>query len=294
LFLPYMIFNREWKTLDDSVRASVFGQYVALQDGITHYELAGPTGGRIVVLIHGFSVPTYLWDGTFEALSAMGFRVLRFDLYGRGYSDRPKVTYDNALYARQLTGLLEALSLDGPVDLVGISMGAGAVASFAEAHPERVRGLVLMDPAPSSPPPLSAKVLSLPIIGDYFFAAFGSLILPSGQISDFHDPAKMPSGYLERYREQMTYRGFTRAMLSSIRHLYDQDYMDMYARIGKMGRPVMLIWGREDTTVPIANSEALLKLMPTAEFRPIAGAGHLPHIEKPAVVNGLLAEFLGR
>lgn len=227
-------------------------------------------------------------------MGARGFRVLRLDLYGRGYSDRPDTAYDNALYLRQLTGLLDALGWKGPVSLVGVSMGAGVAAAFADALPERVKSLVLMDPAPSAPAPLEAQALCLPVVGDYFFAAFGSLFLPAGQTSDFHDPAKMPAGYLERYREQMTYRGFTRALLSSMRHLYYPGFMDTYARIGKTGKPILLIWGREDSTVPFADSPALLKLMPAAEFHAIAGAGHLPHIEKPEVVIPLLAEFLGR
>jgi len=45
--------------------------------------------GPAVALVHGFSVPYYVWDPTAPELARAGFRVLRYDLYGRGYSDRP-------------------------------------------------------------------------------------------------------------------------------------------------------------------------------------------------------------
>jgi pimeloyl-ACP methyl ester carboxylesterase len=54
------------------------------------------------VLIPGFSVPYVIWDPTFEDLVEKGFRVLRYDLFGRGYSDRPDAIYDLELFDRQL------------------------------------------------------------------------------------------------------------------------------------------------------------------------------------------------
>ena len=62
-----------------------------LSDGFTHYELGGPPTGHLVVLAAGFSVPYYIWDPTFSALTEAGVRVLRYDYYGRGFSDRPDV-----------------------------------------------------------------------------------------------------------------------------------------------------------------------------------------------------------
>ena len=113
--------NVERDEITDAVRQNAAGNFVRLSDGFTHYELAGPEGGRTVVLIHGFSVPYYLWDHTFDPLVKVGFRVLRYDLYGRGFSDRPHVHYNADLYDRQLMELLTALHLDAPVELVASS-----------------------------------------------------------------------------------------------------------------------------------------------------------------------------
>ena len=92
----------ESRVLDDEARRSVAGDFIRLPDGMVHYELDGPPDGQAVVLVHGFSVPYYIWDPTFPALVAAGFRVLRYDLFGRGYSDRPDLPYTMDLFVRQL------------------------------------------------------------------------------------------------------------------------------------------------------------------------------------------------
>src|SRR4051794_38120912 len=96
----YVARNPERATLDDAARASAPGSFVHLSSGVTHYELRGPAAARTVVLVHGFSVPYYIWDSTTAALEANGFRVLRYDELGRGLSDRPNAAYDASLYDR--------------------------------------------------------------------------------------------------------------------------------------------------------------------------------------------------
>src|SRR5262245_49681612 len=98
----YVYADPEQRNLDQATRSSLSGQFAKLSDGYTHYEIGGPAGGRVVVLAAGFSVPYYIWDPTFEALTKAGFRVLRYDYYGRGYSDRPPIPFDDEMYVRQL------------------------------------------------------------------------------------------------------------------------------------------------------------------------------------------------
>ena len=105
---PYL---NETKELDETARKQADGSFIALTDGVTHYELGGPKNGQPVVLVHGFSTPYFIFDTTFEFLVNSGFRVLRYDLIGRGYSDRPHVDYNIHLFVRQLKDLLDALEL---------------------------------------------------------------------------------------------------------------------------------------------------------------------------------------
>jgi pimeloyl-ACP methyl ester carboxylesterase len=144
--------NPETRALDDSARtaAAAPGSYIKLDDGVTHYEAAGPAYGRVAVLVHGFSVPSYIWDPTFAALRDAGYRVIRYDLFGRGLSDRPDAAYDGAFYDKQLDDLLAALKVNGPVDLFGLSFGGYVTAHYASTHPQRIRTLNLVDPSNSS------------------------------------------------------------------------------------------------------------------------------------------------
>ena len=142
----YVYADPEQRELDATVRARMPGQFAKLSDGYTHYELGGPAEGRVVVLAAGFSVPYYIWDPTFAALTAAGFRTLRYDYYGRGYSDRPAIPFNDDMYVRQLAELLYAAHITAPVDLAGISFGASLITSFADRHTDRVRSLIYFDP----------------------------------------------------------------------------------------------------------------------------------------------------
>src|SRR5262249_375122 len=121
----YVYADPEQRTLDSTSRTKMSGQFAKLTDGYTHYELSGPSRGRVVVLAAGFSVPYYIWDPTAKALTSAGFRVLRYDYYGRGYSDRPAIPFNDEMYVRQLDELLSSVQISGPIDLAGISFGAG-------------------------------------------------------------------------------------------------------------------------------------------------------------------------
>src|SRR5579862_5274776 len=75
--------NPEHETLTSAARTGAPGKFVGSTRGVTHYDIAGPDTGRVVVLVHGYSVPYYIWDSTFTALSAAGFRTIRYDVFGR-------------------------------------------------------------------------------------------------------------------------------------------------------------------------------------------------------------------
>ena len=132
----------ETSDLDDTARRGAPGAFVKTTLGMVHYELAGPANGRTVVLVHGFSVPYYLWDPTFKAMVDAGFRVLRYDLFGRGLSDRPAAVYNSDLFDGQLIELLQALGITGRIDLMGaLQWVARFPATFSCRHAERVRTL---------------------------------------------------------------------------------------------------------------------------------------------------------
>jgi pimeloyl-ACP methyl ester carboxylesterase len=263
-----------------------------LTDGTVHYEIAGPSTGQVIVLVHGFSVPYYIWDPTFKALVKAGFQALRYDLYGRGYSDRPDTIYDKDLFDRQLEELLSVLEIKELVDVVGLSMGGAISAEFVARHPRIVRRLCLIDPVGlPMKQSFTTRLVKLPMIGEWVMSLLGDKVLLAGQENDFQEAEELAE-YLQRYREQMQYVGFKRALLSTIRSGIVTGATEAYERVGRLEHSVMLIWGREDMDAPFELNEKIRKLIPQIEFQPIDEAGHLPHYERPEVVNPLLVEFL--
>ena len=140
----YYIVNPEKNELNEAVRAQLGGTYINLSDGMTHYKLEGPEGGKVVVLVHGGTVPIWTWDKQVQALNSAGFRALTYDKYGRGYSDRPDVVYDQELYQKQLLELVDKLALIEPFDMVGLSLGGSTAVNFTARYPERVQGPFLL------------------------------------------------------------------------------------------------------------------------------------------------------
>ena len=269
---------KESHLLDAEARSSVPGQFVELADGVTRYEVAGPPDGQAVVLLHGFFNAYFVWDDAFGALAQAGFRVLRYDLYGRGYSDRPRVRYDRDLFDRQLVNLLAALDVTRSVDLVGPSMGGAIALIFVDRHPTAVRRLCLVDPSGLYPKhQLTVNVMRIPVLGELL-------------ITQNSKPSKFP----EEIRAFLKYQGTRRAFLSTIRHGPFGSISDVYERVGRREMPTLLIWGREDEAIPFEFSEQVRQALPHAEFHAIDGASHKPYCERPDLVNPLLIEFLKR
>lgn len=288
---PYFDENRD---LDESTRKEAGGSFIKLTDGTTHYELSGPKNGKPIVLVHGFSVPYFIFDPTFDFLTKAGFRVLRYDLIGRGYSDRPKTAYKIDLFVRQLRDLLEALNLP-QVNLLGLSMGGPITASFIDQNPQVVDKFILIDPAGAKRVTLSLllEAVKLPIFGELALGLFGSGSMVKGIASDMFDP-ELVEHFQAQYKIQMQYKGFKYAILSTMRNRMLESFAETYARVGKLKKPTLLIWGKNDTTVPFKNSAEILKAIPHAEFHPIENCGHIPHYEKPEIVNKVLLEFLSK
>jgi len=286
----FLVLDREHASLDASARAGAPGKFARLTDGVTHYDLTGATDdGRTVVLLSGATVPYYIWDSTAVALAATGFRVLRYDYYGRGYSDRPALRYDLATYDRQLTELLDSLGIRGAVDVAGVSMGGAIAARFADAHPNRVRTIVLVDPAIGI-----AGETPLPLRNAFtgnLALTFGASSMARGQLDDFVHPERYPD-WVSRYETQMRYKGFRRSILETQRHDVFTRPARSFQTLAGSAIPMLVLWGKEDHTVPIGFSDTIRAVFPRAEYHAIEGAGHLPHIEQAAVVDSILVRFL--
>ncbi|MBA3658717.1 MAG: alpha/beta fold hydrolase [Gemmatimonadales bacterium] len=284
----------ERRTLDAAARSGIAGRFLRLDDGVTHVEIAGPDTGQVVVLAAGFSVPAYIWDSLYQRLAGAGFRVLRYDYYGRGWSDRPDASYDQSLFVRQLGGLLDSLHIRKPVDLAGLSFGGTVATSFTARHPDRVRSLIYVDPVFNTGRPLPPEERSPQAWTTYMVDRGGTEAMATGQLDDFLHPERHPD-WVSRYRVQQQFRGTREALRRTRVAIAEAPRQAAELRaLGAQARPVLIVWGREDRAAPFAGSRALRAAMPRARFVPVDSAAHLPHLEQPAIVAGEVVRFLRR
>ncbi len=288
----YYLINPETSELNETERARLGGTYVRLSDGITHYKLEGKDEGGLVVLVHGGRVPMWTWDKQAQSLTDAGFRVLRYDMYGRGYSDRPKVTYNRVLYQRQLRELVDELELAKKFDLVGFSFGGATSVNFTAQNSTSVQKLVLISPVVNNfkvPP-----IFRIPIVGDFVARVFGVKMITTRFVSSRkNDPEA--GKYIELFKEQTTYKGFQQSMLSLIRNdALVGDYTAAYRTVGSQERDVLLIWGTEDTEITEQMISRIQSLVPYLEFRPVEGVSHSILFQKPGIVSNLMIQFINR
>ena len=264
--------------------------FVSLSEGVIYYRLAnGESCTTADVLVHGFSVPSYIWDPTYDFLASKGRCVVTLDLYGRGFSDNPDVAYTDELFATQVLELLDHLKIE-KATLLGLSNGGRVVSQVAGLAPERVEQLIYVASSGFRDVSRAANVDVSQAEIDALVARYPEL--PAGQLSDFKDPTSFQD-WDDKYAELLVHKGFARALIST-RKNHDSGELDrIHAELQASDIPVTTIWGDSDTVVVYAGfAEKLERLLPKRVEHFVPDTGHLPHMENPAYFEALLTEQL--
>lgn len=289
LALPLLLINDEPVQLDDAARAEG-SDFATLSAGRTHYQIAGPDDGATLILVHGTTTPAMAWDKNVAALTASGFRVVRYDLYGRGLSDRIDADYGLDVYVTQLEELAAQLAPAGAIHLAGFSLGGMVVTAFTLRHPGRVGRVALLAPSGvGTDLPLSATLAKAPLLGEYLTRVIGTRELrPSRR--DVARPERHPE-LDDAYLRTIRFEGSRRAVLETVRNVPFTGYDERFRQLGDLGKTVLVIWGRQDAVVPFANSARVRELVRPSAFVAVDDAGHMALYEQPDAVNAALLEF---
>ena len=279
--------------LTDTARAAAPGEFADLSDGKLHYVVRGPETGPVILMVHGFSTPHFVFEQNASSLAANGFRVIQFDHFGRGWSDRPSATYDVDFYDRTIMELLDTLAIDQPIGLVGMSMGGIISAEFTARHPERVERLFLLVPAGlalSNSDSTQTQLTKMPIIGDWIWRVFArQSLLGSAQYNEADVPEM--NRLQGDVTEQMKYRGYFPALLSTLRNLPMTNRDDTFVSLAETAIPVFAVFGVEDSVVPIEAAAKMRELTPAADIRELSKAGHALNYQDFEIINPWLVEF---
>lgn len=268
----------------------VRGKVAALPGGATHLIAEGPEDGPVAVLVHGLTTPSYVWSGIAPQLVRAGYRVVRYDLYGRGLSDRPVGRQDAAFFLAQLDTVLAHEKVARPYVLAGYSMGGAIVAAQAARAPDDIAALVLVAPTGLGRVALP-RLARVPVLGDWAMWVAGGWLMRR-RTQGVPAEASVISDLPARDAEEARTRGFARSVLSSMRRLVAADLSAEHAAIARAGVPVLAIWAERDLAVPLASAGRLAELNPDAWQHQVDGAGHgLPHT-RPGEVGAEVLRFL--
>ena len=295
--LKSLIKAGETLELNDEARKKYSGSYIELPQGMTHYEMTG--SDEAVVLVHGYSTPYFVYDKLYARFAQLGYKVIRYDLYGRGFSDRPGGKHDQAFFATQLKELTDKLLEGEKFILVGTSMGCAVSAYFCKMFPGRVKQLILLAPAgmDTFKAPFYMKLCAVKGVGGFIFNLIGDRALIGGTTGElYHCSEEEKDYYTRNFAESCKYKGYLKCTLSSLRYtiLNTAKSMEGYRAVAEQGLPVLAIWGDIDKTMPYYQHERLLETCPQTELHTFEGFGHMFLFDDGKKTMEVIEDYLDR
>ena len=300
--LPYLLPLNGPPTVDPTTLADPDGAFVQAGDTRMYYQKSGngaqKTGARDVpiVLVHGFGASSVSWRDNLNPIAEAGYTVYAPDLRGFGLSDK---SWDKSMsqdaQADRLKAFLDAQGIDRAV-LAGNSMGGGIVTNFALRYSDRVRGLVLVDPAiyGGAPGGVASALTRLPGIQRWAQHAVRFMLANDKRNAStikgaWFDPAKVTPDMLSGYRRALQTPNWDTSLLALMR---DGMSNNLGTRLKALNVPTLIVWGKHDTWISPTNAPKLNQDIAGSKLVMIENAGHVPHEEQPEEFNGLIIDFV--
>jgi pimeloyl-ACP methyl ester carboxylesterase len=266
-------------------------------DRLAYVEL-GAADGPPVLFVHGLGGNWTAWLENLPAI-ARERRVIAVDLPGFGGSAPASDGISVPGYARTLERFCERLGLDELI-LVGNSLGGWVAADLTLRAPERVRALALVDAAGIVPTRAERwKAVSL-MRGAELMAPFAPRFRTSVASRrrlramalkyTVAEPAALAADLVYMALPTAPDPGFGPAFTAA-RRSWSDAWCDTLTEIDC---PTLIVWGELDSMLPLRHGREYARRIHGSELHVVAGAGHVPMIERPERFNGLLLDFLRR
>jgi pimeloyl-ACP methyl ester carboxylesterase len=286
------------KIKDPRSIGDVDSQFIDLNGVTLHYKKVG-NGEPTLILLHGFGSNLFTWQKVLHPLSTIA-TVVVYDWIGFGLTTRPLPgtwagdnPYSTSGQVKALIGLMDALGIAKAI-LIGNSAGALIASETYFRHPERVTGLILVDPAlkGQSYSPVIRWLMCTPQM-DRIGPLLSRQILSRGD--DFirtawHDPSSINKDIMNAYHKPLQMYGWDMGLWEFTK----ADKVNVLAKAGQFKLPVMIITGSDDRIIPTKNSIELYRWIPGAELTVIELAGHVPQEEQPEEFINAVTSFVGK
>lgn len=268
----------------------VLGETYDFRGQAVRYGVIG--SGSPVVLVHGTPFSSYVWHRIAPHL-AERHEVFFFDLLGYGESEmRDGQDVSLGVQNDLLAELLGHWSLDRP-DVVGHDFGGATALRAHLLNGREYRTLTLIDPVALRPwgigfdRAVRGHEGAFSSVSQDIHAAIVATYIRGAIRRAMPDDELGP--YLRPWLGEMGQAAFYRQMGQ-----FDMRFTDeIETRYGEVRCPTLILWGEEDRWLPIEHGRRLKTLIPSAEFRPVAGSGHLVQEDAPEAIVATLLDVLG-
>ena len=280
--------ERRRPVIGPTERHGAKGEFVQLSQGVTHFRWAGSARGPVAIVVHGIATPMISMEAVAKALGQQGYRVLMYDLYGRGLSDAPKGRQDRAFFLRQLSDLCAYHRLTEDITVAGYSMGGSIATAFAAEFPHSVKRVILVASSgvATNESWFSRFCRRVPILGDWAHAAFAhnriAKSIPARGATRGIDLV------LRAQAQELGRRGYLPALLSSRRGILAEMQEEDHRKLSRQGIAVSAIWGGADPIVPLKAIGLLGLWNRSARQEMVVGADHaLPYSHEAELSTAL-------
>jgi pimeloyl-ACP methyl ester carboxylesterase len=195
-------------------------------------------------------------------------------------------------YADFIERYLDLVEVDR-VSLVMHDWGVVGLA-FAQAHPERVERLVLINAVPFLPGyrwHRTARLWRTPLLGELMMGSTGRRTLRYASKESNVTPGPMPEAWLDTVLDHFD-QGTQRAILRLYRSSPPDVLAAAGAQLGRLAMPALVVWGQADPYIPARFGRAYAEALPASELLELPDAGHWPWLDRPDVVERVV-DFLG-
>lgn len=283
-----------WETVADKIHHAEHSHFTEVDGATIHFQEFGERGKPTLLLIHGFTASTFVWQAVAPVL-AEDFHVFAVDLVGFGFSDKPRwFDYTIGSQARMIERFMDRLGI-GRATIVGSSYGGAVALTVALDYAERVEKLVLVDAVINNSPK------NHPILKLAKFRGVGEVITPFLIDSKMFMKIRMketlhPANHhlITKERIDSVVRPLSaadghHAVLASGRN-WEADRIE--EDLSLVSQPTLIIWGENDNVIPMHNGETLYNSILNSRFVVLKHCGHVPMEEKPEIFASLVTEFL--
>lgn len=276
---------------------------ITVQGRRTVVATAGRGSDPVLILVHGFGGSTFGWRHVMEPLAASGWYVVALDLPGFGLAEKGwDQSYAHESQAGYVLSVMDQLNIQDAV-VAGHSMGGNVVSWVAALAPERVRGLALIDAAIVSPaltrntaagtalslPPLrrAARIL---IRSAFTEATFGELLGSAFAVKSAATPETI-RGYAAASQLPEWDAALLGVLRDGSKNALTRPIAEIVSRAGAP-IPTLILWGADDSWVPLSAGESLRDALPAATYVVLPGLGHVPFEEDPEAFTQTMQEWL--